>query len=699
MDQAAIRHTICRSIALGVAFGSACLFGQGSRQTLDLDGATPGKLFEGVGAVSGGGGTSVLLKDYPEAQRSQILDLLFKPQFAASMQTLYVEVGSDGNATQGTEPTHMRSRNEENYSRGYEWWLLREAKRRNPAITLDACAWGCPGWIGNGSFWSLDMCDYYVKWIKGLKANYGLDLDAIGCRNERGADIPWVKSFRTTLNANGLSNVRIHAFDDPGDNRMWGWIPELNKDKDFAAAVDIVGNHCLPSVPQPASVRETVERLGKPIWNTEEHVYNEGAKHFRDDFACALGAVHLFNANFIEQGATKIVNWYLVGSTYPIEPYYEQPPAMFASNPWSGHYSLKPIIWSYAHYGQFTKVGWRYVHSGCTALSAGGTVVTLKSDSGDYSVIVETAGVPAPQSVTFKVGSGLSSHALCVWKTSRNAQFVRQADITPAADGTFTCAFEPDAIYSLSTTRGQQKGTFAEVPAEKPFPLPYFETFDHYLVPKQFGYLPHYTADICGVFEIADRPDKAGKCLRQVVDHKVQSWAPEWKPYTVLGDGQWTNYEISADVFFDSGGWAGVMARVIYTGNGWDGNPNGYYARLNSNGSCGVFIANERLKGTRDQELAAGQVKSWTEGGWHNVKLRLEGPKLEMLVDGAAVINAADGTFARGMAGLITGGDGDVRNTALFDNLIINRVNGAAVEPTVFVQDRHPIYGPDGVIK
>ena len=109
-----------------------------------LDGTAPGKIFEGVGAVSGGGATSVLLKDYVEPQRSQILDVLFKPNFAASMQTLYVEVGSDGNSTQGSEPTHMRSRNDENYFRGYEWWLMAEAKKRNPVLDARRVRVGLP---------------------------------------------------------------------------------------------------------------------------------------------------------------------------------------------------------------------------------------------------------------------------------------------------------------------------------------------------------------------------------------------------------------------------------------------------------------------------------------------------------------------------------------------------------------------------
>jgi galactosylceramidase len=681
--------------ALAMLAGANRLPAQDSNQTLVLDGATPGKVFEGVGAVSGGGATSVLLKDYPEPQRSQILDILFKPQFAASMQTLYVEVGSDGNSTQGSEPTHMRTRDDENYSRGYEWWLMAQAKRRNPALTLDACAWGCPGWVGKANFWSQDMCDYYVKWIKGLKANYGLDLDAVGCRNERGAVTSWVPKFRKSLDDAGLNQVRIHAFDNPGNSNMWTWVKELNTNQDLAAAVGVLGNHCLTEVPLPATVRETAERLGKPIWNTEEHVYNEGIKHFNTDFDCALGVVHMFNRNFIEAGATKIVNWYLCGSTYPIEPYYEQPPAMFASSPWSGHYALKPVIWSYAHYGQFTKIGWRYVNGGCANLTGGGTAVTLKSDSGDYSVIMETTGATNSQTLAFKIGGGLSSHPLCVWKTTRDAQFVRQADITPGGDGSFTCTLEPDAIYSISTTTGQQKGVFADVPEDKPFPFPYFENFDHYSDPKQFGYLPHYTADICGVFEVVDRPDHTGKCLRQVVTKKVQSWAPEWKPYTILGDSQWTDYEVSADVSFDDGGWAGVMGRVNHTGNGWDGNPDGYYARLDAtNGTCAIFIADEHLKGSHDKQLAAGAVKDWKVDGWHNVKLRFEGSKLTMLVDGDAVVSADDGTFQHGLAGLITGGQFSVRNSALFDNLLIDRANSPAAEPTVFVQDSYPIYGP-----
>lgn len=662
-------------------------------QVIALDGTAPGPLYEGVGAVSGGGGTSVLLKDYPEAQRSQILDILFKPNFAASMQTLYVEVGGDGNSTQGSEPTHMRSRTDENYYRGYEWWLMAQAKKRNPALTLDACAWSAPSWVGNGEFWSQDTADYYVKWIKGLHNEHGLDLDAVGARNERGAVTFWPKLFRKTLDANGLQSVRIHGFDNPGSKWMWDWIPEMKKDKELSDAVGIISNHTLGLGEMPQSVRDAIKESGKPVWNTEEHVYNGEGRFYKDDYEQALGTVHLFNDNYISRGATKVVNWYLAGSTYDVEPYADQPPALIARSPWSGHYALKPIIWSYAHYGQFTRIGWHYIGSGCTSLTGGGSVVSLKSNDGNYSIIAETAGAKAPQQATFRVAGGLSTKPLCVWRTTRTEQFARQADVKPSRNGTFTITLDPDAMYSLSTTTGQQKGSFNDVPAEKPFPFPYAENFDSYVSPKQWGYLPHYTADVAGVFEVVKRPDGNGNCLRQVVANKAQSWAPEWLPYSIIGDSKWTDYEVSSDIYFDNGGWAGLMGRVSNTGNGWDNNANGYYARLYQDGGVALYSADSRYKGSRDRQLAVGSAKDWKWNQWHNLKLRFEGEKITVLVDGVETLSATDNEHQRGVAGFITGGEGNGRNTALFDNLLIGSVNGGGA-PAVSLPSVEPMYRP-----
>ena len=123
------------------------------------------------------------------------------------------------------------------YNRGWEWWLMDQAKKRNPDIvlmvrlstaslsfktnfpyrslvvlrhshkrpplrgalasspvvfeshghmhtgrSLSACtrapcqalSWGVPGWIGNGTdFWSEDNIDYHVRFARGLKRHHG----------------------------------------------------------------------------------------------------------------------------------------------------------------------------------------------------------------------------------------------------------------------------------------------------------------------------------------------------------------------------------------------------------------------------------------------------------------------------------------------------------------------------------------------
>ena len=73
------------------------------RATVIVNGTHPGPVFQGIGAISGGGGNSRLLIDYPPGERAQILDYLFKPGYGAALQILKVEIGGDTNSTDGAE--------------------------------------------------------------------------------------------------------------------------------------------------------------------------------------------------------------------------------------------------------------------------------------------------------------------------------------------------------------------------------------------------------------------------------------------------------------------------------------------------------------------------------------------------------------------------------------------------------------------
>jgi hypothetical protein len=78
-------------LAAACATVSIATAAAGSIATVDTLAAARGQVFKGIGAISGGGATSALLRPYPEEQRSEILDLLFKPSFAAALPILKVE--------------------------------------------------------------------------------------------------------------------------------------------------------------------------------------------------------------------------------------------------------------------------------------------------------------------------------------------------------------------------------------------------------------------------------------------------------------------------------------------------------------------------------------------------------------------------------------------------------------------------------
>ena len=94
--------------------------------------------------------------------------------------------GSDGDTTQGSEPTHARSPTDVNFDRGYEVWLMEQAVQRRPGMQLSGLEWGVPGWVGAGhssaerGFFSDVAVDYLTGWAKGLRDEKGLNLTALG---------------------------------------------------------------------------------------------------------------------------------------------------------------------------------------------------------------------------------------------------------------------------------------------------------------------------------------------------------------------------------------------------------------------------------------------------------------------------------------------------------------------------------------
>ncbi len=598
-----------------------------AQQAVTISSTDTGSMYEGIGAVSGGGATSVLLHDYVEPQRSQILDYLFKPNFGAGIQELYVEIGGDGNSTQGSEPSHEHTATDKNFNRGYEWWLMEQAKARNPNIQLDVTAWSAPAWVGGGNFFSDSTTTYLTDYITGAKSAHGLDLNYTGCRNEKGINEEFLETFRRTLNGAGLTAVGIHGFDNweyaTGTDSPWNWVLDMATDSTLATDVYAIGEHTTwgEAGAPPANVLAVAKAAGKPIWDTEEHIYEHG-------FQCEMDIVRAYLQNYTQSGITKTIYWYLITSFYPVETLYDVTMAV-ASNPWSGSYTINDALWGYAHMTQFTQPGWQFSDNASGVLTGGGDYVTLLSpDKTDFSIVADTSGATAAQDVTFTLAGALAPTSVNVWRSDAATQFQEQAAI-PVSGGSFTISMEQNAIYSITTTTGQTKGTAPTPPAKSAFPFPYYENYDHYGDFLSAGFRPYYHADIAGTFELAERPDGTGQCLHQVVGVPAQSWAPEPSgPYTIVGDGTWTDYEVSVDTSIETTGWASLMGRITGVGTGYGTGFKAYYLTLDPTGAWGFYAgtgadANNLVE--TSTSLASGQV-TLAAGAWHNLKLVFRAP-------------------------------------------------------------------------
>ncbi len=505
----------------------------------------------------------------------------------------------------------------------------------------------------------------------------------------------------------GFRNVMLHGFGNWGDSKM-DFLKQMQADQELRDALDAVCAHTFSEIQLTPECRKTIEDMGKPIWNSEDHVYRPG-------FDCLISIVKCFNENYIISGATKVVNWYDIGATYPLEPYSKEPPMLLAQEPWSGHYHVREALWGYAHYGQFTRTGWHYVDNGCRSLALGGSMVTMRDPkTGDYSIIAETKEAKKEQTVKVHVGEGLSRGNLCVWYSDAQQQFVRLKDIR-LKGGNFTLTLKPGAVYSFSTTTGQQKGSFADIPESEPFPLPYSDNFEQYADPAQWGFLPHYLADLIGCFELTDLPtgSASGKCLRQTVGAHTLSWAPEWHHYTILGDAGWEDYEVSADIYLNPGDEAGVMGRLCDVGSGYGIWAKGYYLKMDEEGKVTLILTRgkrdqKELIGDKEQQALILARKDVEIGGeytlaeakadgvgpcqWHQLRLRFEGDRITGYVDGKEIVKATSDHYGKGMAGLIAPLHERSVSTPYFDNLQVTPLGRTLPRGTKSLPHINPLY-------
>uniref|UniRef100_A0A9J7X9Y5 Galactocerebrosidase n=1 Tax=Cyprinus carpio carpio TaxID=630221 RepID=A0A9J7X9Y5_CYPCA len=555
-------------------FSICCLLGCAAEFYVIDDRIGLGREFDGIGGLSGGGATSRLLVNYEEPYRSHILDFLFKPNFGASLHILKVEIGGDAQTTDGTEPSHMHSKGEGNFFLGYEWWLMKEAKKRNPNIKLIGLPWAFPGWVGEGTQWPYFFpnvtADYVVSWIYGAKQHHNLDIDYIGIWNERKYDPVYIKLC--------VLKYSLYSVHYPGTK----------------------------------TVKEAL-LTEKKLWSSEDY------STFNDDIGAGCWA-RILNQNYVNGRMTSTISWNLIASYYK-NLSFGGDGLMTADEPWSGHYVVESPIWMTAHTTQFTQPGWFYLQT-VGNLTHGGSYVALTDRKGNLTIVIQTmVGVLKPH---FSSKAHLTD--LQVWyskldfKTKNDTLFQRSSPIK-VYNGSFTLKLDVDEVYTITTVNTGQKGAYPEPPKSQPFPKNYSDDFT--IDNPPFSEAPFF-ADQTGVFEYFRNSTDNGShafTLRQVVTERPVTWARDaYQTISIIGDYSWTDLSVSCDVLIETPVTGGVFlaARVDQGGESvreakgvfyWI-SANGTYKVTNDIGGRRVLA--EGLSGTR-------------EGVWYTLTLRVKG--------------------------------------------------------------------------
>ncbi len=591
-------------------------------------------LYRGVGMVSGNNSSRLLL-DYktknPEAY-NEILQYMFGEK-GLKIVHLKVEMGSDINSSSGTEPCVKRYCDEPvDITRGSGYQLAADAKKINPALTLDMLWWSEPKWIDTAEDVYAARYKWYKESLDAAYNTYGLVFDYVSAtQNERGWDYEWMKYLSKSLKSEkncpyDYSKIKIVTGEEVTTWETAKWILKQaeNGDASVLDSIDIIGSHYTSK--STVQAKKLLKKYGKELWFSEGSSpmkYAEGACRFDEDKS-GIGGINgsLDIANrFISmypQGKMTLCQFQPVVATYYDGVCYCQKQFINACDPWSGYYTLDNGFFTMLHFTQFLDKGWSFIDGACKADGkAGGpdghclenatySYITLcDSEKNNYStVITNTTDEPITYDFTVR-NLGKAGEKLYVWETrgpdkgAYNENYFRLTDkINPVKKGksfVYSVTVKPYSIITVSTIDlPEYDYTNKNFSERKILALPYRDNYgydENFLASR--GNAPLYTTDEGGAFEVNN-----GKLVQQIIaEEKSKEWGWTPDPVTNFGDDRWYNYSVSADVSFcpaenKNENYAGVGLRYIQGHRG----ASGYWLKLTESGSWSLWKNNKVLK-------------------------------------------------------------------------------------------------------
>lgn len=532
-----------------------------------LDGLSTGKVYDGHGAITGGPAARSLF-DYKEPHRGHILDYLFLPRFGASIQMLKIEFGAES-----------QSRSDIRCDEDYDFWLIGEARKRNPTLRLYGC-------LMSGTFGSTTI-DYVTSWLGCAERAAGGTVEIFSIRNYSvwGPTAKMIQ-LRKGLDDAGFYFTRLVVPEGKYDETI---LKQAADTPEFASALHggVIGvrEPCFFPRPQIFAANLT-------YWDTED-------QGVAGDWNGAGCWGRTMNQNFVWNGITsslaRSLLWSSPSQLSPISDGF-----IDTISPWSGVYTLRAPFWVTAHTTQFVEIGWIMLDSvggSSGILRKGGSYLTFMSPERDQFVLVIEklhgncrncqVQTTLPETLRFTLANGLAEileeignndtnenennqtggFKLCFWVSNRTHHFHRLPDLLlppPTIDNetSFTLTALPDTIYTLaSKDGGQSRGAHYIPQPNASFSPDVFEySFDDY----DFDVSAEYFVDFAGSWQVTQDPSPAAdenKVLKQCLTKQGGL-----DPLSIIGD-TFVNAKMSVDVFLPPSPFSGTAVPAALGGD------------------------------------------------------------------------------------------------------------------------------------
>ncbi len=402
------------------------------------------------------------LMDFPEPQRSEVLDILFSQSKGAGL-SIVRNIVPDGSTVGGGSQTF------EPKEGVWDWtvdkdqiWLMQEAAKRGTTRFMST-VWSPPGWMKTnnspvgGSLRPdkyLAFAEYLSMYIRGYKEHHGIDIYAISLANEPDVNVRYASCHWTGKEFHDFLKFLIPVFERDkitakvivGEYSGWSEYPVMESlaDSVTAARVDIVGVHAyhtadrdpFPPISQRSGPLVVTLARKKKIWQTE--VCNLGRNY--PDLRDGLYWAKVLHTHVAENNTNAWLYWWT------------------NSGPTSGQgmthldsrnktYTVDKRLYTIGNYSRFIKPGYFRVPTNFE-LSTGVLVSAYKSESDKKLVVVAINENVKPRDLSIKLKS-ISAGSAALWRTSQTEDLANLKELKVAADSTLKTTLAPYCVTTF----------------------------------------------------------------------------------------------------------------------------------------------------------------------------------------------------------------------------------------------------------